>query len=313
MPGTRTFRGIIPPLITPRSPDGGVDVASLKRLIRFQIDAGVDAVWLLGSCGEFYLLTDDQRQQVIDVGIEAADGDLPVLIGAVETNPDRSIVWGRRAKAAGASGFFVTTPIYLPISQAEILGHCRKIHDAVDLPLVLYNAQFATQTRIENDTVATLADERTLAGIKDSAGDWGAFRELVVQLADRGEFSILTGNEHMMDAALLMGADGCIASTANVIPEVYASLYRAALAGDWAEAGRLQNRATAINSYVKCGDPRGTFVSRFFSGTKTALKVRGVIDHAVTGDPLMPATPDEEEAVRAVLERLDVPILQAVA
>jgi len=88
-----------------------------------------------------------------------------------------------------------------------------------------------------------------------------------------------------------------------VIPEVYAALYGAARRGDWPEAARLQNRATAINAYVRCGDPRGNFISRFFSGTKTALKVRGVIDHAVTGDPLLPPTRDEEAAVRVTLER----------
>jgi 4-hydroxy-tetrahydrodipicolinate synthase len=297
------LHGVVPPLITPRRPDGEVDQASLRRLIRFQVESGVDALWLLGSCGEFYLLTDEQRQTVMEVGIDAAAGDVPVLIGCVETNPDRSIAWGQRAKIAGADAIFITTPTYLPISQAEILRHCRKVREGVDLPLVLYNAQFATQTPIEVATVRVLADEGTLAGLKDSSGDWSGFRELVVELGGRTGFSIVTGNEHMMDATLLMGARGCIASTANVIPEVYAALYGAARRGDWPEAARLQNRATAINAYVRCGDPRGNFISRFFSGTKTALKVRGVIDHAVTGDPLLPPTRDEEAAVRVTLER----------
>jgi 4-hydroxy-tetrahydrodipicolinate synthase len=306
MSTTTPIHGIVPPLITPRLPNGSIDRDSLRRLVRFQVDAGVSGLWLLGSCGEFYLLTDAQRQEVMDLGIESVNGEIPVYVGAIETNPDRSIVWGQRARAAGADGFFVTAPIYLPISQAEILTHCRKIRDAVDLPLVLYNAQFATQTKIDTATVRALAEDRTLTGIKDSAGDWGAFRELVVELADIARFSIMTGNEHMMDAALLMGADGCIASTANVIPEIYVELYRAAQAGEWAEASRLQNRATAINSYVRCGDSRGTFVSRFFSGTKTALKVRGVIDHAITGDPFMPATAEEEQSVRAILAKFGI-------
>ena len=111
------------------------------------------------------------------------------------------------------------------MSQAEILGHCRKVREGVDLPLVLYNAQFATQTPIDVATVRVLADEGTLAGLKDSSGDWSGFRELVVELGGRPGFSIVTGNEHMMDGTLLMGARGCIASTANVIPEVYAALY----------------------------------------------------------------------------------------
>ena len=306
MTGSFALRGIIPPLVTPRLPDGGVDRSSLRRLIRFQVDAGVNAIWLLGSCGEFYLLTDQQRQDVIDIGVEAASGDVAVLIGCVETNADRSAAWGRRAKSAGADAIFITTPIYLPISQEEILSHCRRVRELVDLPLVLYNAQFATQTRIDVGTVRTLAEEGTLAGLKDSAGDWSGFRELVLELGEVPDFSIVTGNEHMMDAALLMGAAGCIGSTANVVPEVYAALYRAAMSGDWAEAARHQNRATAVNAYVRTGDPDGTFVSRFFSGTKTALKLRGVIDHTFTGNPLIAASAAQEDEVRRILTRHQV-------
>lgn len=299
------LRGVVPPMATPRLADGSVDRASLSRLVRFQIDGGVDALWILGSCGEFYLLTDHQRQEVIETSLEAAAGDVPVLVGCIETSPDRSIEWGRRASAAGAHAIFITAPIYLPTSQAEILAHCRRVRDGVDLPLVLYNAQFATQTPVENETIRTLAEEGTLGGLKDSAGDWGAFRQLVIDMADL-PFAIVTGNELMMDAALLIGAHGAVASTANVIPEVYAAIYRAAQQGNWAEAGRLQNMATQVNAYAQAGDSAGTFVSRDLTGMKTALKVRGVIDHAYTGRPLMPPTADEEARVRAILARYGV-------
>jgi 4-hydroxy-tetrahydrodipicolinate synthase len=303
MPTNKVIRGIVPPLITPRTPDGAVDRDSLRRLIEFQVEAGVDGLWILGSCGEFHLLTDSQRQEVMEVAVEAADRHVPVFVGAVETGTDRSIRWARAAEAAGADGFFVTTPIYLPVSQDEILTHCRKVRSAVDLPLVLYNAQFATQTRIDNTTICALAEDRTLAAVKDTSGNWTDFRELVVELCGLDGFSILTGNEVMMDVALLMGADGCIASTANVVPELYVELFKAAREGNWSEAARLQNKATAINHLVKSGDSRASGSSMFFSGTKTALKLRGVIQYAVTGDPMTPATSEEERAIRNLLDR----------
>lgn len=279
---------------------------SLRRLLRFQIDAGVDALWILGSTGEFFGLDERQRDLVIETSIDVTAKKIPVLVGCIDTSPRRSIERGLNAQSAGADAIFITTPIYLAIAQAEILRHCRMVRDAVDLPLYLYNAQFATQTKIENSTIRALVEDRTLAGLKDSSGDWSAFRELVVDLAGLEDFDIIAGNENMMDAALLMGADGCIPSTANIIPEVYVALYRAARAGDWAEAARQQNLATAISMVVKHGSSDGTFITRFFNGTKAALRLRGVIDASATSAPFLPAPPGTDDAVQRILDRFNV-------
>jgi 4-hydroxy-tetrahydrodipicolinate synthase len=306
MSGSALLHGVIPPVITPLTDDGEVHLPSLRRLLRFQIDAGVDGLWILGSTAEYYALDERQRDTVMEEAISVAAGNLPVFLGCIDTSPRRSIERGRKALAAGANAIFITTPTYLPISQAEIIGHCRMVRDAVDLPLYLYNAQFATQTRIENTTVRTLAEDGTLAGLKDSAGDWSAFRELVVGLNDLTAFEIVTGNEHMMDAALLMGARGCIASVANLIPEVYVALYRAAKAGDWVEAARQQNLATAVGMVVKAGSADGTFITRFFSGVKTAMRLRGIIEASAASAPFLPAPEGTEMAVRAILDRYGI-------
>jgi 4-hydroxy-tetrahydrodipicolinate synthase len=306
MNGSVRLQGVVPPLITPLTEDGEVHRQSLRNLIEFQIDAGVDGLWVLGSTAEYYALDERQRDTIMELSIELAAGRLPVFMGCIDTSPRRSIERARKAAAAGADAVFITTPTYLPVAQAEIVRHCRIVHDAVDLPLYLYNAQFATQTKIENATIRTLAEDGTLAGLKDSAGDWSAFRELVVDMQDMESFDIVTGNEHMMDAALLMGARGCIASVANLIPEVYVALYRAARGGDWAEAARQQNLATAIGMVVKIGDAEGTFVTRFFSGIKTGLRLRGVIETSASSAPFLPAPARTEAAVGRILERFGV-------
>ena len=296
-----TLEGVIPPVATPLDASGDVDTASLQRLIEFQIVAGVNALWILGGTGEFQSLTDRQRQIVAQTAIESVAGRIPVLVGAMDVATARCIEQGRRLKASGADAIFVSPPLFVPATQAEIKAHCRSIHEAVDLPLVLYDARFETHTPIDFDTVHELAEEGTICGLKDSSGDWITFRQLVVEFSSIPNFAFLTGNEYMMDAALLMGAQGAIPTTANVIPEWYVALFSAARAGDWPKAARLQNRAVAINRFTRCGNPDGSYTTRFFIGLKSALKARGLIDTTVVGAPFLQPTPNDEAEVRAIL------------
>lgn len=296
------LRGVVSPLATPLTSDADVDTFSLKRLIEFQIAAGVNGFWVLGSTGEFECLTDQQRRVVIDTTIETVAGRVPVIVGTIDVGTERSIEQGRHAKAAGADGIFTTPPIYMPAAQAEIRVHCTRLREAVDLPLVLYDARYATRTPIEIETLQSLAGSGAIQGLKDSSDDWASLRQLVAATQGLKDFAIVTGNDCMMDAALLFGARGCIASNANVVPELYAGIYTAAQAGDWAQAAVLQNRAAAVARYALCGSSEGTFISRFFIGFKCALKARGLIETATIGAPFLQATAADELAVRTLLQ-----------
>jgi 4-hydroxy-tetrahydrodipicolinate synthase len=297
------LRGICVPMITPLTRDGEIDVLSLKRLVRFLLDGGVDGLWVLGATGQFYTLTERQRDVVTDTTIEEANGQVPILVGCIDSSPDRSIERGRRAKASGADGIFATAPIFDSVTQVELFAHFRQIRESVDLPLVAYNALYATQTPFETDTVVRLAEEGTLAGIKDSA-DFPEFRRLLVELQHLPEFRIVTGHTYLADAAFMMGAVGCVPVLGNLIPATYANIRRAADEGDWAAARRYQDEAVILDRIVRRWEPRVSIFGNFFGAAKTVLRLLGVIDCANPGHPYPWPTAEQEDRVRAELLRL---------
>ena len=298
------FRGIIPPLITPLTPDGDVDVASLRKLARYVVDGGVDGLWVLGATGQFHTLTERQRDVVTDTVIDEANGKVPVLIGCIDSSPDRCIERGKRAKASGADGIFATAPIYDKVTQVEVLAHFRWIHECIDLPLVAYDASYATQTPMEISTVVELAEEGTLVGIKDSA-DFSDFPHLLAQLRHLPEFSVLTGHTCLADAAYLLGAAGCVPTLGNLIPSTYAKIREAAKRGEWAAARRSQDEAVSLHNVQRCWEPASiAIVAKSLGLCKTVLKLLGVIECSNPGRPYPSPTPEQEDRVRIELERL---------
>ena len=303
---TNEFRGIIPPLITPLSPDGDVDVPSLRRLSRYVVDGGVDALWVLGATGQFHTLTERQRDLVTDTVIQEVSRKVPVLIGCIDTSPDRCIERAKRAKASGADGIFATAPIYDKVTQVEVLAHFRRIHEAVDLPMVAYDASYATQTPMEISTVIELAEEATLVGIKDSA-DFADFPHLVAQLRHLPAFSVLTGHTCLADVAYLIGAAGCVPTLGNLIPSTYAKIQASAKQGDWAAARKSQDEAVSLHNVQRCWEPASiSIVAKSLGLCKTVLKLLGVIDCSNPGNPYPSPTPEQEERVRSELERLGI-------
>ena len=297
------LRGIFPPLITPLSKDGEIDIASLKRLVRFLLDGGVDGLWVLGATGQFYTLSERQRDVVTDTVIEAANGEVPILIGCIDSSPDRSIARGKRAMASGADGIFATAPIFDSVTQVELFSHFRQIRECVDLPLVAYNAVYATQTPFAVETVVCLAEEGTLAGIKDSA-DFPEFRCLLVELRHLPEFRIVTGHAYLADVAFMIGAVGCVPTLGNLIPATYANIRRAADRGDWVSARKFQEEAVILDRIVRCWEPRISVFGSFFGAAKTVLRLLGVIDCSNPGHPYPCPTAEQESRVHAELLRL---------
>ena len=300
------FRGIIPPLVTPLTPDGDVDVPSLKRLTRYTVDGGVDGLWVLGATGQFHTLTERQRDVVSDTVIQEVNGKVPVLIGCIDTSPERCIERGRKAKASGADAIFATTPIYDKVTQVEVFTHFRRIHECVDLPMLAYDASYATQTPMEIETVVQLAEEGTLVGIKDSA-DFSDFPHLLAQLRHLPEFSVLTGHTCLADAAFLLGASGCVPTLGNLIPSTYAGIRAAANRADWASATKLQREAVSLHNIQRCWQPTSiSIVAKSLGLCKTVLKLLGVIDCSNPGYPYPCPTPEQEDRVRAGLESLGI-------
>ncbi|MFE0511916.1 dihydrodipicolinate synthase family protein [Streptomyces sp. NPDC058964] len=293
--------GVVPPVCTPLTPDGEVDVPSLLRLVDHLVEGGVHGLFLLGSTSEAAYLTDLQRLLVLEAVVGHVGGQLPVLAGAIDMTTPRVLAGVREATAAGAQAVVVTAPFYTRTHPAEIARHYRRVAAAGAVPVIAYDIPAAVHTKLPADLVLELAADGVLAGLKDSSGDLGAFRQVVTgarNLADTTGFSVLTGSELVVDAALALGADGAVPGLANVDPHGYVRLYRLCRSGDWEGARAEQERLCALFGMVGVGDPsRMGGSSSALGAFKAALHLRGVIDCPLTAEPQIPLSAEEVELV----------------
>jgi 4-hydroxy-tetrahydrodipicolinate synthase len=289
--------GVIPPILTPLTPERELDIRSLERLCGFLLDAGVAGVFVAGSTGEAAYLTDELRARVLQVVVGVTAGQVPVLVGVIDMTTPRVVEQARAAARHGANALVATAPFYAPTHPAEIDLHFRTLRAAVDLPIVAYDIPSAVHTKLPADLVATLAREGVLAGVKDSSGDLDGFRDVTTP-AGAPSFKAYTGSEVHADLALLLGAAGLVPGLGNVDPAGFVRLYQASRRGDWTAAMAEQERLRRLSRIITVGDQRrmGRYSSAI-GAFKSALVQRGILAHATTSLPMIPLHDDEVDAV----------------
>ncbi|MCZ9339561.1 dihydrodipicolinate synthase family protein, partial [Streptomyces sp. TRM76130] len=186
---------------------------------------------------------------------------------------------------------------------AEIAAHFRRVRAAAGLPLFAYDIPVAVHTKLPREVLLGLAADGTLAGLKDSSGDEGSLRRLLLDPRRRTSgFSVLTGSELTVDGALLAGADGVVPGLGNVDAGGYVRLHEAAAAGDWERARAEQNRLAVLFALTEAGDPaRMGAGSAALGGFKTAAHLLGLIDCPATAAPQIPLDEPAVDRVRACL------------
>jgi len=297
------LHGIIPPMCTPLTDEGEVDVDSVHTLVEYLLTSGVHGIFALGSTGEFASLTGHQRRTLIEAVAAAVKGRVPLIAGILDTSTARCIENGQAARAAGADALVLAPIYYYRTSQAEILDHFRAVWAAVGLPVLAYDVPSAVNVKLELATIKQLADERVIVGLKDSSGATEAFRRVL--LATRqSDFRAFTGSELIVDACLQMGAHGSVPGLGNVFPAEYVRLYDLARVGDWAGAAAIQERLLAcFYELIAQGDPVYSASSSALGGFKTGLRLKGAIRCTRVGAPLHSFGPTEEERVADVMRR----------
>ena len=247
-------KGIIAAMVTSMNPDETLNEAEIRHQVNRQIAAGVDAVFCLGTNGEFYIQSEEEKLEVIRIVVDEVAGRVPVYAGTGCPGTKDTIALSLKAKALGVDVLSIISPYFAAISQKEIYAHYKAIAEAVDLPIVMYNMPARTGNNIAPETAAALAKIPNIAGIKDSSGNWDNLKGYIE--ATRGmDFSVLSGNDSLILPALKEGGVGGIAAVANIYPETMVSIYRRFLAGDLAGAEEAQNSIANIRACFKFGNP----------------------------------------------------------
>lgn len=236
--------GIIPAMVTPITGDDSIDVAGLRRLSRHLIDGGCHGLFAIGSQGEFWAFSAQEKEVVWRTVVEEVAGELPVYAGSAAVTTREAVALTELADRCGADAVSVLTPFFISPTDQELFDHYRAIAEATSLPVLLYANPARTGVQLSVDLVARLAELDNIVGIKDSSGNLGLTSAYIH--ATPQDFSVLMGNDALILAGLVYGTRGAIAATANVVPRLVVDIYDHYQAGDLQAAHRAQDRLAAL-------------------------------------------------------------------
>lgn len=260
------FTGSITALVTPFR-DGNVDEEGLKRLIEFQIAGGISGVVPCGTTGESATLSYEEHNRVIELTIEASAKRVPVIAGTGSNSTAETIALTKHARKAGADAALLITPYYNKPTQQGLYEHYRKVAEAVDIPIILYNVPGRTSVNMLPETVAKLSEIKNIIGIKEATGDLKQVSD-IIELSREG-FIVLSGDDFTTLPMLSIGGHGVISVTSNIMPGEISGMVKSYFAGEMKEARRLHFRLQALH--------RMMFIETNPIPVKTALAVMGMV------------------------------------
>lgn len=244
---TFVAKGIIPPVITPFLPDGTIDFSTYRQMLNHLIDNGVHGVFPMGTTGEFYAVSDEEYQKLLEITVEEVRARVAVYAGANHITTRGVIRLAKICeKIGGIDALSVLTPMFISQTQDELVAYYESISQSTDLPIIMYNNKPKTNVTIEPQTVAKLAEITNIIGVKDSTGDFTNTAEYIRLTKEKRGFSVLAGRDTLIFASLCQGAAGAIASCANVAPRLVSDIFDKYIAGDFAAALDAQNRLNPL-------------------------------------------------------------------
>lgn len=296
------LHGVIPPIATPLTDGTRVDEAGLRKLNRYLLDAGVNAIFSNGSMGGFAFLEDDEQVRSVGITVSEVNRKVPVMGGVGETSTSRAVKLAKRIAAEGVDYLSLLPPFYYLANQDHLIAYFSEIAAAVDIPVVVYENPVLTKNSIQPETIAKLQTTiPRLAGVKISNADQAYVQTVLTLMKDVPGFSVVTGHEFLLLVGLQMGCAGYVGGVHNLCPHLAVALYRAFQNGDIAEAARYQQELIATWQVFKYGS--------IWGGFDEALRYLGICQSA-TGHPYVsPVSEEDRRAVHAILDAQVKPYL----
>jgi 4-hydroxy-tetrahydrodipicolinate synthase len=291
------LRGALTALVTPFTSDGTLDDRAMRRLVRWQVLAGIDGLVPCGTTGEAPTLSVEERDRVIATTVETvaehpSRGRVAVVAGTGTNDTVATIRATRRAAGLGADAALVVAPYYNRPDQRMLYGHFLAIADDGDLPIVIYNVPSRTGTNVDTDTFLRLAEHPRVVATKEASGN---LEQIARICRDRPrDVAVLAGDDAWTLPTLALGGDGVVSVASNEIPGEMVALCAAARAGDWDTARRHHERWLPL------------FLANFRGGpnpvpVKAALAMMGIIDADAVRRPLLPLDDRDRNTLRDVL------------
>ena len=270
----KKFRGIISPVITVFNSQGEIDSDKTKKFINHLIEEGINGIFVAGSTGESSLMNMEQRKQIIDIGVDATKGKVPLFAGTGHNSTKITIELSQYAEKKGADVVIISLPHYPQPNQLGLYRHYKTVAENISIPVFIYNCPRQYVIDIEAETVASLAKEGYIQGIKDSHFNIDHTAEIVALTG--GRITVWTGYEKKILPALSLGADGSVCTISNIIPKETVEIFNLFEEGKFKEA---QQKQLSIFELVNCFEGRHDM-----QPLKEGIKMLG----CDVGDALMP-------------------------
>jgi 4-hydroxy-tetrahydrodipicolinate synthase len=287
------FTGVGTALVTPFTKSGELDQNAVRRLGRRQIDNGVHFLVPIGTTGENPTLELSERIRMVEILVEEANGQVPVLAGCGGYNTKEIVHLAREMQRAGANGLLSVTPYYNKPTQEGIVQHFKAIADATPLPIVLYNIAGRTGVNIETPTVARLAQVPNIIGVKEASGSLSQMCDVLRTLPP--DFIVLSGDDALTLPLMAVGGRGVISVASNEIPKEMSQMVEAAERNDYALARDIHNRIVSLMQV--------NFVEGNPGPVKYAMATMGLLEE-VYRLPIVSPKPESKLKIEAVLKDL---------
>lgn len=293
------LRGAFTAMITPMKEDGSIDYDGYRKLLRFQMEEGIDGLVPLGTTGETPTLDEDEEQRIIDVvmgEVRAFEKEksvkVPVVLGAGSNNTRDAVRYTERAKKAGADAALVVTPYYNKPSSEGIFRHFEAV-SRVGIPILVYNIAGRTGKNIDTPTLSRIADLPNIAGVKEASGSISQMTDVIDTIKSKHpDFAVLSGDDAMTLPLIACGGDGVVSVVSNAAPAFVSEMVKAALSGDYDAARKIHYRLLPF------------FKAAFVDGNPTSIKYAMRVKGLPSGSVRLPLVDVHDEAKKIIEEAL---------
>ena len=294
------FRGVITPVITVLNQQGKLDLEGNRLVINRLIDSGMDGLLFLGSIGEFFALTLEEKKEFIQFAVQTVNKRVPVLIGTGGVIQEEVIGLTHFAQQAGADGVVVISPYYFKLNSDTLYRYYASLARSTSMPVMIYNFPDRTAVNLEPELVLKLAKEFShIVAIKDTVDNISHTRQLIHTVKSaRPDFSVLSGYDEYLVPNLMAGGDGVIGGLSNVIPGVFSSLLKAYRNKDFNGVTAAQGKISMLMNLYELSQP-------FVAAIKGAVAAQGVPISAFVKAPSAELDAQQTEKIASLLQTVN--------
>ena len=287
------LRGTFTAMMTPFKRDGKIDEEGIRRLVKIQLDRGINGLVPCATTGEAAVLSHDEKLLLVKTMVDASNGKVPVIAGGGTNNTAETVTLAKEFADIGVDGLLLVVPYYNRPTQEGLFQHFKTVAQSTDLPIVLYNIPGRTASNLDVQTVQRLSQVKGIVGLKESSGNFGQIIRLIRDVG--GKISIVSGDDPFALPIIALGGRGVISVASNLVPGEMSKLVNAALYGDFEQARQVHYRLLPLFDVL--------LVETNPAPLKMAMSILGLSTNLVRL-PLVPVSDQTTQKIKTILEEL---------